>query len=53
VVYALAEKAQSKTKAVELSSNSIEHIFPENAEQNDWPKAEEMEPFIQIWPEDI
>jgi Protein of unknown function DUF262/Protein of unknown function (DUF1524) len=46
VIYALAERAQSKTKAVELSSNSIEHVFPENAEESDWPNAEEMEPFI-------
>jgi hypothetical protein len=31
---------------MELSSNSIEHVFPENAEESDWPNAEEMEPFI-------
>jgi uncharacterized protein DUF1524 len=46
VVYSLADKAQSKTKAVELRANRLEHIFPENAEQTDWPRAEEMEPFI-------
>ncbi|OGO25670.1 MAG: hypothetical protein A2W33_00695 [Chloroflexi bacterium RBG_16_52_11] len=46
VLYALAEKVQSTTKAVKLSQNSIEHIFPENPDLTDWPKAEEMEPFI-------
>jgi len=43
VVCALAEKVQSRTKAVSLASNSIEHIFPENAQQGDWPGSEEME----------
>jgi hypothetical protein len=46
VVYALAERAQSKTKAVEMRSNSLEHIFPENADRRDWPNAEDTEPYI-------
>jgi hypothetical protein len=46
ITYALAGKAQSKTKAISIGTNSLEHIFPENADINDWPKAEEMEPFV-------
>jgi hypothetical protein len=46
VVYSLAEKAQTKTKALNLSLNSLEHIFPENAEKSDWPKAKEMEMYV-------
>jgi len=44
VVYALAQAIQSPTKTISLEGNSIEHIFPENAEIDAWPTAEDMEP---------
>lgn len=47
IVYAIAERLQSDTGAkVDLSNNSIEHIFPTNASESQWPQKEEMEPFI-------
>lgn len=46
IVYQIAERAQSESKALKISKNSIEHIFPENPDKNEWPKADEMEPFL-------
>lgn len=46
IVYALASKAQSLTNAFSLNSNSIEHIFPENAEKMEWPEANKLEPYV-------
>ena len=46
ILTALAEKSQTQTKAVEVTRNSIEHIFPENASEDEWPDAEVLSPFI-------
>ena len=48
IVYALAEQLQSPAGALSVprSNNSIEHIFPENAEAPEWPGKDSMENFI-------
>lgn len=46
IIYAITEQAQTKTKAVKLKRNSLEHIFPENPDKSEWPKLDEMEPFL-------
>jgi hypothetical protein len=46
VLYTIAEKMQSATKAVTLKKNSIEHIYPENAGKNAWPDQQALAPFV-------
>ncbi len=46
IVYALAEQLQSPPGTVEIARNSIEHIFPEGAEEAEWPNRDELEPFV-------
>lgn len=46
VVLALCQKLQSTTNAVEMTRNSIEHIFPGGAQLDSWPNRELLEPYI-------
>ena len=47
IIYAIGQNMQTKSKNLDLSANTLEHIFPENdVERTDWPNAEELEPFI-------
>lgn len=46
IVYALAEHRQASDGSVKLGDNSLEHIFPANAEANVWSKLSEIEPYI-------
>ena len=46
VLYAIAERMQSSTKAVSLRRNSVEHIFPENPDSGAWSNRQELTPFV-------
>ena len=42
----LAQRMQSQTKAIGFDKTSLEHIFPENASEVDWPARDELEPYV-------
>lgn len=44
MTYALATKMQSASNALTIASNSLEHIYPENADKMEWPERDELEP---------
>jgi Protein of unknown function DUF262/Protein of unknown function (DUF1524) len=46
VLYTIAERMQSPTKAVTLRKNSIEHIFPESPDKNAWSNQQALAPFV-------
>ncbi|MDH5414938.1 MAG: DUF262 domain-containing HNH endonuclease family protein, partial [Flavobacteriaceae bacterium] len=46
IIYAIGQNMQTESKNLDLSANSLEHVFPGNAVQVDWPNADELEPFI-------
>ncbi len=46
IIYAIARKMQTRTNSVELTNNSIEHIFPENAQGEEWQNINEMEQYV-------
>lgn len=46
IIYALAEQVQSQHHAVDIRRNSIEHIYPENAEPIEWPNQDTLDPYV-------
>lgn len=42
----IGNQIQSKTKAIELAKTSVEHIFPQNAENSDWPNYKSLAEMI-------
>jgi len=46
VLYSIAERMQSRTKAISLQRNSVEHIFPENPDAGAWQDAAALGPFV-------
>lgn len=46
IIFAIAKNIQSVSKSMDLTANTIEHIFPENAKKEDWPSQQELEPYV-------
>lgn len=46
IIYSIANRIQSKTKAIEISHNSIEHVFPENAQIDEWSNIDDLESYV-------
>lgn len=37
---------QSSSNAFRIASNSLEHIYPENADKDEWSNSDELEPLV-------
>lgn len=46
IILNLAKRMQSQTKAIGFDKISLEHIFPENVSEADWPARDELEPYV-------
>ena len=46
LIVEIGNKAQSATKAIAMGKTSLEHIYPEKAKKEDWPKKNDLDPLV-------